>query len=148
MNHRGAEAAEITEEIRNGSDGDAREITHGVIGAAIEVHRVLGPGLLESVYEEALAIELELRGIPFQRQMAIELQYKGRPIGQARLDLLVAGSLVVELKAVEHLAAVHTAQVLSYLRATRHRRGLLITFNVPVLRLGIKRLVYTHDLGL
>ncbi len=155
MNRRiaeGVEGAEGTEDEAGVWDGgrsadaaaeDAREVTRGVIGAAIEVHRVLGPGFLESVYEEALAVELSLRGVPFRRQVPVAMHYKGRPIGQARLDLIVAYRVVVELKAVEQLAPVHVSQVVSYLKATRLRHGLLITFNVPVLRLGIKRVVHT-----
>ena len=116
-------------------------LAHEVIGAAIEVHRQLGPGLLESVYEEALCIELTLRGIPFVRQPTIAVSYKGRPVGESRLDLLVGGSLIVELKAVEALASIHSAQVISYLRITGHRLGLVINFNVSLLRDGIKRIV-------
>lgn len=112
-----------------------------VIGAAIEVHRVLGPGLLESVYEEALCVELTLRSIPFVRQPQVELAYKGHPVGKGRLDLLIGDSLVVELKAVEGLNEVHKAQVISYLRTTGYMLGLLINFNVPVLRDGIKRII-------
>lgn len=116
-------------------------LAHEVIGAAIEVHRVLGPGLLESIYEEALCIELQERRIAFVRQPTVELQYKGCAVGKGRLDLLVGGQVVVELKAVDALADVHLAQVISYLRTTGHRLGLLINFNVPFLRDGIKRLV-------
>jgi GxxExxY protein len=151
MNPRGTEGAEGAEGAEGGrkgaegSEGDARDITHAVIGAAIEVHRVLGPGLFESIYEEALAIELALRSVPFRRQVSVDVEYKGRSVGQARLDMIVADSLVVELKAVEHLAPIHTAQVISYLRATGLRHGLLITFNVPALRLGIKRVIHTYD---
>ena len=114
-----------------------------MIGAAIEVHRVLGPGFLESVYEEALAIELTLRGIPFARQVVASVGYKGRSVGEQRIDLLVADTLVVELKAVESLVPIHLAQVLSYLKATNLRLGLLITFNVGVLQRGIRRVVLT-----
>jgi GxxExxY protein len=136
----GAEGAEVGEE-KGGWEGEAREVTHEVIGAAIEVHRVLGPGLFESIYEDALAIELELRGIQFQRQVAVHVDYKGHPIGHARLDMIVADCVVVELKAVDQLAPIHTAQVVSYLRATNCRHGLLLNFNVLVLRLGIIRRV-------
>jgi len=115
----------------------------GVIGAAIEVHRVLGPGLLESIYEEALCIELTERQIPFVRQRQIDLIYKGHVIGAGRLDLLVGDALVVELKAVERLTDVYLAQVLSYLRTTGYRLELLINFNVAVLRKGIKRVILT-----
>ena len=96
---------------------------------------------MESVYEEALATELELREMAFSRQVVIGVDYKGRSVGQARLDLLVGGELVVELKAVEQLGPIHLAQVLSYLKATGNPVGLLITFNVPELRRGIRRIV-------
>ncbi len=118
-------------------------LAHTVIGAAIEVHRVLGPGLLESVYEQALCIELTERRVPFVRQRRIDLVYKGHTIGAGRLDLLVGDALVVELKTVEALTDVHLAQVLSYLKTTSYRLGLLINFNVAVLRKGVKRVVLT-----
>ena len=117
-----------------------------VVDAALEVHRVLGPGFLESVYEQELALELRIRGVAFARQVPIGLHYKGEPIGEGRLDLLVGGRLVVELKAVEQLAPVHFAQVISYLKATGHSLGLLITFNVPQLRRGIRRVVLSPNL--
>ena len=118
-------------------DGLARQ----VIGAAIEVHRHLGPGLLEEVYEEALCMEFDLRKIPFMRQERVGISYKGRPVGKGKLDLLVGGRLIVELKSVEKLAPIHSAQIISYLRMTRRMLGLLINFNVPVLKEGIKRVV-------
>ena len=114
-----------------------------VIGATIEVHRELGAGFLESVYENAMVIELAIQGIPFQRQAPVQLQYKGQAVGDARLDLLVGESLIVELKAVESLAAIHQAQVINYLKATGFKLGLLINFNVMKLRDGIKRVVLT-----
>jgi GxxExxY protein len=115
-----------------------------VIGAAIEVRRHLGPGHLEESYEEAMAIELELRGIPFERQARVPLVYKGRPIaGYRRIDFLVGGILVVELKAVECFAPIHKAQVIAYLAATGHPLALLINFNVPLLKDGIRRIVRT-----
>jgi GxxExxY protein len=107
----------------------------------MEVHLQLGPGFLESVYQEALCIELRLRDVPFQEQVPIALQYKGKPVGQARLDLLVADRLLVELKAAESLAPIHVAQLLSYLKATRRPLGLLINFNVSYLRQGLKRVI-------
>lgn len=116
-------------------------LAHAVIGAAIEVHRALGPGFLESVYEEALCVELELRRIPYTRQHTIALNYKGHRVGEGRLDLLVADQLVVELKAVESLLPIHHAQLMSYLKGLRLPLGLLINFNVPVLKTGIKRIV-------
>jgi GxxExxY protein len=116
-------------------------LSNRVIGAALEVHRVLGPGFVEAVYKDALAVELELRGIPHAVQQQVAVAYKGRPVGQSRLDILVADSLVVELKAVEVLLPIHTAQLLSSLKATGHKLGLLINFNVPLLRDGIRRLI-------
>lgn len=116
-------------------------VAHAVIGSAIEVHRVLGPGFLESVYEEALCVELTERGLYFVRQPGISINYKGHPVGEGRLDLVVKNLLVVELKAVDKLSDIHVAQVLSYLKATGFRLGLLINFNVPVLKYGIKRVV-------
>ena len=117
------------------------QLSNSVIGAAIEVHRVLGPGVLEAVYEEALCCELGLRSIAFARQVPIVIRYKGQFAGKGQLDLLVENELVIELKSVEELAPIHTAQLLSYLRATNRKLGLLINFNVPSLRHGIKRLV-------
>lgn len=135
MNRQDAKASKIEPGKR--VDGLARE----VIGAAIEVHRHLGPGFLEGVYEEALVIELDLRGIPFERQRPVPISYKERNVGEGRIDLLVAGELLVELKTVEVLAPIHMAQVISYLRALGLHLGLLINFNVPVLKGGIKRTV-------
>lgn len=112
-----------------------------VIGAALEVHRALGPGYVESVYEEALCIEIEIRKIPFERQVRIGVEYKGHTVGEGRLDLLVARMLPVELKAVEVLAPIHQAQLLSYLRMSHMQLGLLINFNVPLLKHGIKRVI-------
>ena len=117
------------------------ELAQSVIGAAIEVHCHLGPGYLEGVYEEALAIELELRGIPFERQVPVSLDYKGHRVGEGRLDFLVGKELLVELKAVEALVPVHKAQVISYLKATGLHLGLLVNFNVSVLKGGIRRVV-------
>jgi GxxExxY protein len=116
-------------------------LTETVIGAAIEVHRTLGPGFLESFYEEALCRELAERRVAFLRQVAVEVLYKGAIIGEARLDLLVEKRLLVELKATERFAPIHLAQVLSYLKATGLTLGLLINFNVLALRLGVRRIV-------
>jgi len=114
-----------------------------VIGAALEVHRVLGPGFVESVYEQAFSIELELRSIVFERQKAIGVSYKGHRIGEGRVDFIVEDSLVVELKAAEKLLPVHQAQVLSYLKATGCHLGLLVNFHEALLRQGVKRVVLT-----
>jgi GxxExxY protein len=115
-------------------------VTEAVIGAAIEVHRTLGPGLLESAYCEYLSRELSLRGISFEREKPLPLEYKGIRLQCGyRLDLLVAGSVVVEVKSVEVLAPIHEAQLLTYLRLGGWHVGLLINFNVAVLKQGIRR---------
>ena len=116
-----------------------------VLDAAFEVHRDIGPGFGEHCYEAAMAIELGLRGVPFLRQPVIKLRYKGHDIGEGRMDLLVDQQLVVELKAVESLAPVHTAQVLSYLKASRLTLGLLLNFNVRRLVMGVRRVILTHS---
>ena len=116
-------------------------MTYQIIGAAIEVHRFLGPKLLESVYEEALCIELYLRQLCYERQKKIELDYKGFEIGTFFVDIIVENSVVVELKSVASLAPVHEAQLISYLKLTGLRRGLLINFSVATLKEGIKRFV-------
>ncbi len=121
-------------------------LTRNLIGAAIEVHKALGPGLLESVYEECLASELEWRKIAFERQVPVPIEYRGKRLHvDLRIDLLVERKIVVELKAVEALLPVHEAQLLTYLRLTRCRWGLLINFNVPVLKDGVKRMVNGYD---
>jgi len=117
-------------------------LTEGIIGAAIEVHRELGPGLLESVYEECMCQELRLREIPFLAQVELPVVYKGRETGGTyRIDLIVANEVVVELKSVERLLGVHEAQLLTYLKLTGKHVGLIINFNVPVLHRGIVRRV-------
>jgi GxxExxY protein len=120
-------------------DPRIEDFANRVIGAAIEVHRNLGPGFLENVYEEATAVELTLREIPYTRQTVFSVDYKGHAVGASRLDLPVGDCLPVELKAVETLAPIHIAQALSYLKATKHRLALLINFSVSVLKDGIKR---------
>ena len=116
-------------------------LSEAVIGRAIEVHRQLGPGLLESTYEECLCLELREHGFPVRRQVNVPIMYKGKAIAAIyRLDLVVAEGIVVEVKAVEKLVPVHEAQLLTYLKHTGIRTGLLFNFNVPVLRDGIKRL--------
>lgn len=122
-------------------DDNLETLSKRVIGAAIEVHRDLGPGFLETVYEEALAVEFGLRQIPFTRQHVIHIQYKNHLIGESRLDFLVGGKLIVELKAVEQLMPIHTAQVISYLKATNNELAPLINFNVRVLTQGLKRII-------
>ena len=117
------------------------KITEEIIGAAIEVHRTLGPGLLESAYEACLFHELILRGFKVERQKSLPILYKGVKVDAGyRLDLLVNDLVIVELKSVEKLAPIHTAQLLSYLRLSEKKVGLLINFNVKLLKYGIKRL--------
>ena len=124
-------------------DQDLDTLAHDVIGAAIDVHPELGPGFLESIYSKALAVELTRRNIQFLQEAPIQLAYKDEPIGEGRIGLLVEGRLIVELKAVERLAPIHHAQVMSYLKITQNTLGLLINFNVEVLRDGIKRIILT-----
>ncbi|HOC18953.1 MAG TPA: GxxExxY protein [Vicinamibacterales bacterium] len=117
-------------------------MTEQVIGAAIEVHRALGPGLLESAYEECLSYELTLRDVPFRRQIPLPLVYKGAKLDCGyRLDLLVADALVVEIKTVEHLDPIHIAQVLTYLKMGGWPLGLIFNFNLAALKNGIKRVI-------
>lgn len=121
---------------------DYNELSGQIIGAAIEVHRELGPGLLESVYEEALCFELSQREIRFQRQAKVPILYKGMRLAtDLRLDLIVEDAIIVEGKAKEVATALDRAQLLTYLRLKNLRLGLLINFNVPVLKQGIHRVV-------
>lgn len=116
------------------------DLTRPIIGAAIEVHRQLGPGLLESIYEECFCRELRLRDLPFARQVSLPISYKGVSLDcDYRVDLIVNDAVVVELKSVEQILLVHEAQLLTYLRLTGKHVGLLINFNVPLLRNGIRR---------
>jgi GxxExxY protein len=131
--------------LHNRRDTETRsfnELTERVIGACIEIHRSLGPGLLESTYEECLCHELSLAGINFERQKPLPVHYKGVNLDCGyRLDLVVEQKLVIELKAVESLLPIHEAQLLTYLKLSGLTLGLLINFNVPVLKSGIKRIV-------
>jgi len=120
---------------------DLGDLTGEVIGAAIEVHKTLGLGLLESAYEECLCRELELRKISYERQKGLPIEYKGLRLDCGyRLDILVADKLILELKACESLQPIHEAQLLTYLKLTGMKIGLLINFNVPMLKQGIKRI--------
>ena len=111
------------------------DLTGSIIAAAIDVHRALGPGFLEAIYENALAVELTHRGLSFQRQVAVPTRYRDVEVGLHRLDLLVVSTIVVELKAVRNLDDVHFAVVRSYLRATGLSHGLLLNFEKPVLEI-------------
>lgn len=133
-----AENAESAEELN--------KLTETIIGAAIEVHRELGPGLLETGYEICLCRELSLRRVKFQRQLPIPLQYKGVNLDCGyRADIVVANSILVDAKAVEALLPIHEAQLLTYLKLGRWKIGLLINFNVQFLKHGIKRRVLGLD---
>ena len=128
MNHRDTEAQRDS-------------LTEEIIGAAIEVHRDQGPGLLESAYQECLCVELGLRDLRFVSQLELPVEYKGQHVDAGyRLDLVVADKVVVELKAVERLLPLHEAQLLTYLRLGAYSTGLLLNFNVPVLKDGIRRM--------
>ena len=119
---------------------DINDLTGQIIGSAIEVHKTLGPGLLESAYEECLCHEFDLRGISYKRQHAVPVQYKGVKLDCGyRIDVLVEDRVILELKSVDCLGLIHEAQVLTYLKLTGHKVGLLINFNVSVLKKGIKR---------
>ncbi len=121
------------------------ELTHLIIGTAIDVHRTLGPGLLEAVYEECLAKEFSLRGIPYERQKPIPLIYKDLKLDCGyRLDFLVSKRVVVEIKSIETIAQIHETVMLTYLRLSETPLGLLINFNVPVLKDGIRRYVWHY----
>ena len=119
---------------------DINDLTGQIIGSAIEVHKTLGPGLLESAYEECLCHEFDLRGISYKRQHAVPVQYKGVKLDCGyRIDVLVEARVILELKSVDCLGLIHEAQVLTYLKLTGHKVGLLINFNVSALKKGIKR---------
>jgi GxxExxY protein len=129
------EDTEITEE------GLHRELTDAIIGSAINVHRELGPGLLESVYEKCLAFELADRGLSVSAQKEIPVRYKNLTFDCSfRADLIVENKVLIELKSIDQLTAIHTSQVITYLKLTGLRTALLINFNVPVLKTGLKRI--------
>ena len=134
-----AETAEIRGLVEN-------VLTDQIIGCAIEVHRTLGPGLFESAYEECLCYELTQAGLHFERQVHTPLTYKGVKLGCAyKLDLLVEDSIVVELKAIDALAPTHQSQLLTYLKASNKKVGLLLNFNAPILKNGLKRVVNHYE---
>lgn len=120
---------------------ELEQLAHDVIGCCIEVHRQLGPGLLEAIYARALAIELGARGIPFEIEKAFPITYRDSLLCHQRVDLIVAGQLIVEVKSVDGFHSIHTAQLLSYLHVAGVRLGLLINFNVSILKFGVKRVI-------
>ncbi len=125
---------------------DVDEITRIIIGAAIEVHKALGPGLLESVYEECLYYELTLRQLKVSRQLELSINYKKVKLDIGyRLDLLVENKVVVELKTIDKFKSIHDAQLLAYMKLVNCSVGLLINFNVPVLKQGLRRKVLNYD---
>ena len=136
-----ARGLNLPQSHRDTETNKLNEITEKIIGCAIEVHRHLGPGLLEHTYEEALCAEFQIQGVSHKRQMAVPLEYKGRSIGEYRIDLLVENAVVVEIKSVERNVPVFEAQVLTYLKVTGKKLGLLINFNSKLLKTGIKRII-------
>jgi len=127
--------------MRGDLSEEIERIAHAVIGAAIEVHKRLGAGRQESTYEKAMCVELTSQSVPFACQVPARVVYKGETVGEVRIDLIVGDCVIVELKAVESLAPVHTAQVISYLRATGLQLALIINFNVDMIKKGIKRVI-------
>jgi GxxExxY protein len=121
---------------------DSHDLSERIIGCAIDVHRELGPGLLESVYEAALAIEFRRANLVFTRQIGIPVLYKGEMIGEHRPDFIVEKTIVVEIKRVERIIPVHIAQMATYLRMTELHSGLILNFNVAALRAGIRRVLF------
>jgi len=141
----GTEGAELSSLRVSGSSENV--LTEKIIGAAIEVHRHLGPGLLESVYEECLCYELKQLELQFERQVHLPITYKGIKLESAyRIDLVVEDTIVVEIKAAEDVTPIHQSQLLTYLKSANKRVGLLINFNVPILKNGLKRVV-NHYVG-
>ena len=122
-------------------DAATEDLAFRVIGAAIEVHRELGPGLLEGIYENALCIELKARNIPYEKQKEVPVMYKGQAIGNNFIDILVQDTIVLELKSVDKLHPVHEAQIITYLKISNKQIGFLINFNTRILKQGIKRFV-------
>ena len=149
-NHEGHEDREGHEHFRSASTGlrvssplsaEAESVMSETIGAAIAVHRALGPGFIESIYRRAMCIELESRNLAYEKERSIRVCYRGVEIPGQRVDLIIEGLIVVELKAVAKLDEIHRAQLISYLRTTGLRGGLLINFRVPLLREGLRRIV-------
>jgi GxxExxY protein len=122
-------------------DGLHADLTNQIVGCAIEVHGCLGPGLLESIYESALCIELKAAGLSFKRQVGVPLFYKGELISEHRPDLVVAELVIVEIKSIQRLEPIHIAQMLTYLRVTELRVGLILNFNNAVMKQGVRRVI-------
>ena len=146
MNHKGREGHEAQDtEPRFRAESpltpDQEAMVRDIIGAAIDAHKALGPGFLEGVYDRALPIALLARGLPFERQREIPITFKGEVLCTHRLDLVVANLVVVEIKAVKRIRPIHRAQILSYLKASNYRVGLLMNFNVKLMVEGIERFV-------
>jgi GxxExxY protein len=140
--------SELADELAEGGETRPVEnaLTEKIIGAAIEVHRHLGPGLLESIYEECLCYELSQLGLRFKRQVYLPITYKGLKLESAyKMDLVVEDAIVVEIKATEQVSPVHHSQLLTYLKCADKRLGLLINFNVPILKNGLKRVVNQYS---
>lgn len=121
---------------------ELNELTSKIIGAAIEVHKILGPGLLEKTYEECLCIELEKIDLKYKKQIVLPIEYKGRMVeGAYRIDILVEDKIILELKAIEKIEKIHKAQLLTYLKLSKKELGLIINFNVELLKTGISRII-------
>jgi len=133
--------AAVTSALSRELDFPNEALTHAIIGAGISVHRQLGPGLLEALYERAMCVELERREIPFRSQVPVPLTYCGAPIGDYYADLIVDDRVIVELKSVGAIQNAHLAQILTYLTITKLRLGLIMNFNAPVLHRGVKRVI-------
>lgn len=131
---------ELTTEHKASATFEQDELTYRINGAAIAVHRELGAGLFESIYENALCLEFKKRGIQFERQKRFQVEYQGQSVGQMVADLVVEEEIIVELKSVKELLPLHEAQLIAYLRAAKLKTGLLINFNVRLLKTGIKRI--------
>jgi GxxExxY protein len=143
LNHKDTKDAKFTKTTRDPIPIEVEQVAKAVVDCAYTIHRALGPGLLESVYEICMLHELHKRGLKAERQVGLPIVYDGIGIDCAlRIDLMVEDCLIVELKAVEQLLPIHRAQLVTYLKLTGHRLGLLINFNVPLIKDGIRRVIY------
>jgi GxxExxY protein len=149
MNHEGREGHEgfgpFSMRLPSPLSPDAEDAMAETIGCAIAVHRALGPGFLESIYKKAMHIELDARGISYESEKAVTVAHRDAQIHGQRVDLIVKNLIVVELKAVKRFDDVHQSQLISYLKTTGLRGGLLINFRVPVLKAGLKRVVLSKE---